>query len=103
MLADTDPKTSLRIIIDDLSQRLLDYSKTTNPNNQYINRQQNLINTLIAVEGNLNHLHNYAYLQAIDQQLCKLLAESPEIDGIIISLNLRSAPRNIACIALTCP
>ena len=33
----------------------------------------------------------------------RIKTESPEIDGIISSLNLRSAPRNIACIALTYP
>jgi len=103
MLSETEPAVELKSIIDDLTQRLIDYSKTANANQAYINRQQALINSLTAIYNSLERLNHFTLLYLIDQQLGKLLAENPEIDGVIISLYLKPNPRNISLIALTCP
>lgn len=103
MLSETEPKTALGLIIEELSQKLLDYSKSSAPNAAYISRQQVLIQRLSDIHNTLDYITQYSFLQTIDQQLGKLLAENPEVDGVIISLYLKPNPRNISLIALTCP
>lgn len=103
MLSETEPKTALGLIIEELSQKLLDYSKSSSPNEAYITRQKALITRLYDIHNTQEHITHYSFLQTIDQQLGKLLAENPEVDGVIISLYLKPNPRNISLIALTCP
>lgn len=103
MLTETEPKIALGLIIEELSQKLLDYSKTSSPNEAYITRQKNLITSLSEIHNSLDYITHYPFLHTIDQQLGKLLIDNPEVDGVIISLYLKPNPRNISLIALTCP
>jgi hypothetical protein len=103
MLSESEPTAALGAIIEELTQKLLDYSRTQAPSKAYIDRQRLLVSRLTDIYNSQHRLNFHNHLFLIDQQLCKLLADSPEIDGVVITLNLCSAPRNIACIALTCP
>jgi len=93
-----EPYTGLLTVIDLLSGKLLDYSKTPNANQGYIDRQKAIITDLLEVSDSLKFYDLHPAWTHIQDMIDNTLKSDPSIEAFQININLKEVTNHISVI-----
>lgn len=93
-----EPKTALMSIIDELANKMHEYTSKPNANLEYINRQRKLIDSLYQVCESLLFYDLHPVLVLLNQSINDALKLDPSIETFQVNINLKPVTNRISVI-----
>ena len=89
-----NPVHALEEVVAMLSKKLSDYKNQANPNERYIQKQENLIYLLSRIQYSLETLNDYDVWLIVEREIQKIRLMDKEIGNFIIIYPLHNGKEN---------